>query len=569
MNSKTFVDMLDGLDHGTLANIVGDNRLIEVVQRIAQSRETKGAINRGKLILDVLGGPGAILDNLKKRNSLFLSLSSKDRKELASCLKVSTLESFRLTPSRRKELYNWFGAPIALTSVTDCRKAVELIKPGYELYAHQSDALFKSSAYLNSDEPRVMLHMPTGSGKTRTAMHLVCRHLNNRSNGVVVWLVSGRELCEQAEDEFKKAWGYLGERTIPLITAWDGRHGCNLESFKKNGQSRSLCSSAFAKTFWPEDLSDGMIIGSVDTIRELLARWQPKEFSKKASNISLIVFDEAHRSIAHTYANIINALLTGGKVGLLGLSATPGRSHYGSHKDKNLELVTLFKGQKVQLSIKGYRSPVEALIAQGYLAKLKKEQLNIVSQDISKQELSRINSELENKLDLPQETLRTLGLDVTRNIQIVKCVEEIVRDRHHLRVIVFNASVESSRLIASILTTLGISSFSVSSETDKLLRDKILSDFKTKSAKPIVLCNYGVLTTGFDAPMTSAVVIARPTLSVVLLNQMAGRAMRGPKIEGGNKNALLVTVVDTSIPQLVDTVNQFHAFDVDWNSVGD
>jgi len=563
MSSKAFIDIVDGLDHGTLANIVGDNRLIEVVQRIAQSREVKGTVNRGQLILDILGGPQAILDHSDKRNPLLLSLSSKERNELASGLKVSTLEDFRLTSARRKALFEWFKVPLPDDLVADRRQAVELIKPGYELYPHQSDALFKSSDYLESTEPRVMLHMPTGSGKTRTAMHLVCRHLNNRSNGVVVWLVPGKELCEQAEEEFKKAWGYLGERALPLITAWDSRRGCDLDSFHQN--SRNVSSSSFTKTYWPEELNDGMIIGSIDTIRMLQNNWQPREFARRASNISLIVFDEAHRSVARTYANTINALLTGRRAGLLGLSATPGRSHYGSDDDQNSELVSLFKGQKVQLDIIGYSSPVEALIVQGYLAKLTKERLNIVNDTIPKRDLFRINAELENKLDLPQETLRTLGLDVTRNMQIVKCVEEIVKDKNHMRVIVFNPSVESSRLIASILSTLGIPSFSVSSETDKVLRENILTDFKRKSTRPMVLCNYGVLTTGFDAPKTSAVVIARPTLSVVLLNQMAGRAIRGEKI-GGNKEALLVTVVDTSIPQLVDTVNQFHAFDNAWDS---
>jgi hypothetical protein len=45
---------------------------------------------------------------------------------------------------------------------------------------------------------------------------------------------------------------------------------------------------------------------------------------------------------------------------------------------------------------------------------------------------------------------------------------------------------------------------------------------------------------------------------------MAGRAIRGKRV-GGNDTAVLITVVDTSIPQLVDTVQQFHAFDESWN----
>ncbi|MBI2567467.1 MAG: hypothetical protein HYV63_10585 [Candidatus Schekmanbacteria bacterium] len=44
-----------------------------------------------------------------------------------------------------------------------------------------------------------------------------------------------------------------------------------------------------------------------------------------------------------------------------------------------------------------------------------------------------------------------------------------------------------------------------------------------------VLVNYGVLTTGFDAPCTNVVVIARPTFSPGLYQQMIGRGLRGPR----------------------------------------
>ena len=58
-----------------------------------------------------------------------------------------------------------------------------------------------------------------------------------------------------------------------------------------------------------------------------------------------------------------------------------------------------------------------------------------------------------------------------------------------------------------------------------------------------MLINYGVLTTGFDAPNTDTVFITRPTTSVVLYSQMLGRAIRGPR-NGGNERALVVDVVD-------------------------
>ena len=64
-----------------------------------------------------------------------------------------------------------------------------------------------------------------------------------------------------------------------------------------------------------------------------------------------------------------------------------------------------------------------------------------------------------------------------------------------------------------------------------------------------MLCNFGVLTTGFDAPQTSAALIARPTKSLVLYSQMVGRATRGHAVRG-NREAVVRTIVDTSLPAL-------------------
>ena len=58
-----------------------------------------------------------------------------------------------------------------------------------------------------------------------------------------------------------------------------------------------------------------------------------------------------------------------------------------------------------------------------------------------------------------------------------------------------------------------------------------------------VLVNFGILSTGFDAPNTNAVVIARPTCSLVLYSQMVGRGLRGPKM-GGTKDCKIIDIKD-------------------------
>ncbi|WP_395312115.1 hypothetical protein V4U86_19060 [Mycobacterium sp. AMU20-3851] len=52
-----------------------------------------------------------------------------------------------------------------------------------------------------------------------------------------------------------------------------------------------------------------------------------------------------------------------------------------------------------------------------------------------------------------------------------------------------------------------------------------------------------MLTTGFDAPSVRCVVVARPTVSHVLYEQMIGRGLRGPAF-GGTDKCLIIDVDD-------------------------
>jgi hypothetical protein len=51
-------------------------------------------------------------------------------------------------------------------------------------------------------------------------MNVVANYLRSRDRGVVVWLAHSEELCEQAWDEFQKAWSALGIRDVQLIRFW-------------------------------------------------------------------------------------------------------------------------------------------------------------------------------------------------------------------------------------------------------------------------------------------------------------------------------------------------------------
>ena len=141
--------------------------------------------------------------------------------------------------------------------------------------------------------------------------------------------------------------------------------------------------------------------------------------------------------------------------------------------------------------------------------------------------------------DFPAGFLKRIGADDVRNIEILKrLMAECDEGR---RVLLFGCSVEQSQFFTALLLYFGYSAAHVDGTTSKARRRGIIHQFRTGNLQ--VLSNYGVLTTGFDAPNTDVVMIARPTASPVLYSQMIGRGLRGPAI-GGTARCKLIDVRD-------------------------
>lgn len=101
-------------------------------------------------------------------------------------------------------------------------------------------------------------------------------------------------------------------------------------------------------------------------------------------------------------------------------------------------------------------------------------------------------------------------------------------------VLVFTRFLEESHYLASRIPGAVV----VSAETPDAERDRILKEFKAGIIK--VVCNVGVLTTGFDYPELDTVVLARPTMSLALYYQMVGRCVRP---HPGKAHAMVVDMV--------------------------
>jgi superfamily II DNA or RNA helicase len=95
--------------------------------------------------------------------------------------------------------------------------------------------------------------------------------------------------------------------------------------------------------------------------------------------------------------------------------------------------------------------------------------------------------------------------------------------------------------MAFLLQRRGIPAAVVSGCSKQSARRQAIEQFK--EGKVRVLCNCEVLTTGFDAPKVTHVVMGRPTVSQVLYEQMVGRGLRGAKF-GGTSHCTIIDCVD-------------------------
>ena len=98
-------------------------------------------------------------------------------------------------------------------------------------------------------------------------------------------------------------------------------------------------------------------------------------------------------------------------------------------------------------------------------------------------------------------------------------VEEWRRRAFGRQTIVFAVNIEHSRAITQAFLSAGISCEHVDGTTPNEIRDGVFS-------RALVVSNVGVYTEGTDVPHVSCISIARPTMSVGLYLQMAGRGLR-------------------------------------------
>jgi DNA repair protein RadD len=532
-----FDDLLSRCDVEVFQGFLGEEcvRLLGLLDQ----KMSSPTFLRGLVVQSV--GPSALLLKPETRAQLFPLLRPDEAKNLCDALVLlpapSAYQALNACPfgrgsPRETTLFDFFELPVPPLDVVEVPPTTEDTVGAYPLFEHQRRAARAVLSQLHSPPHRVLLHMPTGSGKTRTAMSAICDHLRTREKTVVVWVAHSEELCEQAAEEFLKAWSAIGNRTLQLRRFW-GTHKLDLANF-----------------------TDGILVAGLAK----LIRFADQHFAQLGqlgSRCSLVIIDEAHQAIAPQYSRILEALaLHHTDTAILGLSATPGRTWNDIAADE--KLAVFFPRRKVGLSIPGFANPVDFLVKEGYLAKTDFKPLlyaggfKLTAADLQK---------LQESLDVPEAILKKIGEHEQRNLAIITKLEELAK--RHSRIIVFAASVPNAHLLATVLQARNHNAVAVTTKTPTPDRARYIEQYKSDAPGTMLLCNYGVLTTGFDAPRTSCAVIARPTKSLVLYSQMVGRAIRGPQAKG-NAEAEIVTVVDKDLSGFGTVADAFANWEDIW-----
>lgn len=416
-------------------------------------------------------------------------------------------------PQQKVEYQNYESIPA-------CSSPFKVLKD------YQSDISFRAIKTLDYRNSRFIIQMPTGSGKTRTAMEIIANAFNSEKDECIIfWLVYSEELCEQAVESFYDIWKHVGNKEIKLDRAW-GKNELTIG----------------------DDDKFAFVVGGFQKLYSQLEN-NPALFESLKDRTYLIVVDEAHRVLAKTYRKVTDSLF-GVNCRLIGLTATPGRGI--DNIEETQKLSAYFNKEKLDIEVPTGKTVFSHFKSRGILAYADfKPLVTSPSFKLTENDIKY----LEDHFDFPPAFVKKIGEDETRNVEIVN--ELKIQLITHEKALFFGCSVEHSKFICSILNYLGIKAAHIDGSTDKGARQATLNDFKNGDLQ--IICNFGILSTGFDAPKTDLVFISRPTRSIVLYSQMIGRGLRGPAV-GGTEHCTIVTVKDNIIG-LPNESNIFTYFD--------
>lgn len=574
---SSYLDYLGRLSQSDLREIMGQELVDLLIEWLPQG-DTLLTKQRMVSMIESLQG-SSILKNKEVRKELLQSMGKTEIMEIRdNCLTGSektiddpllVIDVLASKPWKKNivslYLIKLWGVSEDVFDKEKDNSVVENLVSGpneqfYELLDYQYYIKQRVLNNLNSGNllERMLVHMPTGTGKTKTTMHVITNYLNFslEKKGLVIWVAHTIELLQQAYDTFCDVWEHLGDGDITVYKMWGSK---NIEDVSVPLNGIMFCG-----------LSKLMSI----------AGSKPELYERLKRDCRLLVFDEAHKASATQTQKIIEGLLRKPEGyenrALLGLTATPGRTTEDSY-DNNL-LTNMFGNKLIHIDsdilnqinygkLKALNMVAEDNIIKYFqerhiLAKMVPKKLTYQT-DFTDAELRILGMSLRDmgydEKEFTTDQLRVLAKNKERNMAIMKQLRQLHVDK--IPTIVFACSVDHAKMLSAMLTLESIPNSLVLGEMEDMDRKHAIDNFKDRQSGVDIIINYEVLTTGFDSKNIKCVFITRPTKSVVLYSQMLGRGLRGP-LMGGNEECLLVDIDDNL--QMFDNETAFSHFNDYW-----
>lgn len=230
------------------------------------------------------------------------------------------------------------------------------------LYDYQVEALTKIHQIFNEPmdpihQKRLLLVLPTGAGKTRTAVQSIVEWLNLRDqgkcenadmqqlneNGIIFWLASSNELCTQASDTFDYIFNQIGTAKMINLTNWfdGGRPELRNTIMKSPGTHIVITNTEHTNKNFKKSMKSN--------IKNRFEKFQTNYFEDLRKRVIAVIIDEAHEVPGNNENEDFLAALgfdfTSWKKGkiyntsnivLIGLTATPYKGSGIKENEKNM-----------------------------------------------------------------------------------------------------------------------------------------------------------------------------------------------------------------------------------------
>jgi DNA repair protein RadD len=346
----------------------------------------------------------------------------------------------------------------------------------WELRSYQRKAVDEGLSYLSGSYSQpVIITLPTAAGKS-----LVISKLAQEWGKPCLVLQPSKELLDQ---NIKKLVDFGGEATIYSASAGE----------------KELSKLTYAT------------LGSVKGIANKM----------KKLGIETVLIDEAHKSYSPETGSMFTKFmkeLSPKKV--IGFTATPFRLKQYMEGSK---LMMLHRTRPSFFKNMLYTVQVKEMIDNGFWTPIKYYQHEF---DDSKLELNSTGSEYT------KESIEEAVTSQMINETMLDMTKKLLKQGTARGILLFINSVNNAKIMAS---KLGKDAAIVHAKTPIKERNKAIEDFKLGRIK--VMCNVSVLTTGFDYPELTHIIMGYPTNSLSLYYQIIGRVTR---ISEGKEKAFFI-----------------------------